>query len=108
MAEILKDAVTSPEELQLRADNLGTLNGMELVFVELDTAATPPEARLTVEFFNDNGVADMLNRFVVDGDPAASIFRIRGGRRRTSAASCPARYRCTTSRLRPAPPRGWC
>jgi hypothetical protein len=74
--------VLSQEELRVRADSLGVLNGMELVFVELDTAAVPPVARLTVEFFNDNGLADIVSRFANDGEPATALFRIRGGRRR--------------------------
>ncbi len=74
--------VFSPEELQRRADSLGTLNGMELVFVELDPGASPTAAMLTVEFINGNGIAAMLSRFTVDGDPATSLFQIRGGVRR--------------------------
>lgn len=77
MGEIL-----SPDELQNRSENLGSLNGMELVFVELDEAADPPVARLTVEFFNDNALADIDAAVNAGDDLPSAHFRIRGGRRR--------------------------
>jgi hypothetical protein len=76
MGEILDQ-----DELQRRADNLGTLNGIELIFVEIDESVSPPVALLTVEFFNATALAEILDDFLSNGVLATSLFQIRGGRR---------------------------
>jgi hypothetical protein len=95
MGEIL-----NPDELQNRAETLGPLNGMELVFVELDTAATPPCATLTVEFFNPNALADIDAAVNTNGDAPTAYFRIRGGARRPGG-ELPGQVQVTA--LAPAP-----
>lgn len=67
------------EVLNERARNLGTLNGMKLVFVELDPAAKPKYAILDVEFFNNNALADIDTEVNANGVIVSNIFRIRGG-----------------------------
>lgn len=76
MSEIL-----NPEELADRARDLTGLNGVDLVFVELDLAASPPAAILTAEFINDVALADILSDHA-GGTPANQLFQITGGRRR--------------------------
>ncbi|MEL6475698.1 MAG: hypothetical protein AAFR17_00100 [Pseudomonadota bacterium] len=75
MAEIL-----NPEELRDRARDLTSHNGFDLVFVELDTAADPPVARLTAEFLNEVGLVEILAA-QAGGTPANQLFSISGGRR---------------------------
>lgn len=77
MVEILND-----EERRDRARDLTGLNGFDLVFVELDSNATPPHAVLTAEFVNEVALADILAAHLNDGVPAQQLFAIRGGRRR--------------------------
>jgi hypothetical protein len=62
-----------------RARNLGTLNGMKLVFVELHPLAMPTHALLDVEFYNDNVLGDIDTAVNTNGVPVGDIFRIRGG-----------------------------
>ena len=63
-----------------RARDLTTLNGFDLVFVELDDSVDPPVARLTAEFINDVALAEILADHA-GGTPANQIFPISGGRR---------------------------
>jgi hypothetical protein len=69
------------EELERRGDHLGTLNGIELIFVELDETVMPPVARLTVEFFNGNILAAIVDDVQNNAIPPTTFFHIRGGRR---------------------------
>lgn len=73
--------IFNPEELADRARDLTGLNGFDLVFVELDLAASPPAARLTAEFINEVALADILTE-QAGGTPANQLFQITGGRRR--------------------------
>ena len=61
-----------PEALQDRAEKLGALNGIKLVFVSLEAGPKPTFAWLDVEFHNTNHLAP---------PPVASKFSISGGTR---------------------------
>jgi hypothetical protein len=73
-------AIPSQEALNERARNLGAFNGIRLALVRLAPAVTPTEARLTVYFFNNNEIANIL---AATGTPAGArqTFPIAGGRR---------------------------
>jgi hypothetical protein len=73
-------AIRNREALNERANNLGTLNGMRLVLVRLDPAVNPTSAILTVHFFNNNEIGNIL---AAAGTPAGArqTFPIAGGTR---------------------------
>jgi len=58
-----------------------TLNGIKLVFVTLDTSATPPHALLDVEFCNANGLSAVLSDVQNNVLLPREVFQIRGGSR---------------------------
>ncbi|GLR87959.1 baseplate J/gp47 family protein [Bradyrhizobium iriomotense] len=60
------------EALAARARNLGTLNGMKLLFVTLDVPPSPAFALLDVEFYNANALSPL---------PAKTDFTLTGGTR---------------------------
>ncbi|TCO70108.1 baseplate J/gp47 family protein [Rhodovulum euryhalinum] len=100
MAEILND-----EERRDRARDLTGLNGFDLVFVELDEAATPPRALLTAEFLNDVALAGILNAHGDGGVPANQLFAITGGRRRPGGP-LPGQVQVTAIAAGPGPAPG--
>jgi hypothetical protein len=63
-----------------RARNLGTLNGVDFVLVDLQPAGAPVEARLELHFFNTNALAAIVAAATT---PAArrALFPISGGHR---------------------------
>lgn len=75
--------VIDPEILADRAQNLGMLNGFKLVFVSLDppAPATPTQAFLDVEFYNNNQVANILNDITTSVKAPTDVFPISGGSR---------------------------
>src|SRR5260370_35471611 len=72
--------VPNQEALNERSRNLGAFNGIRLVLVRLNPAGNPTEARLTVHFFNNNEISNIL---AATGTPAGArvTFPITGGRR---------------------------
>lgn len=74
--------IYNTDVLEERARNLGARNGIKLVFVTLDTSATPPHALLDLEFHNNNVLTDILDDINVAGVPPTDIFTLSGGTRR--------------------------
>lgn len=56
-------------------------NGMERVFVTVDTSVDPVHAMLVVEFYNDLFLAAILDKINVQGVPPTEVFRLTGGER---------------------------
>ncbi|MCP4341217.1 MAG: hypothetical protein GY799_20630 [Desulfobulbaceae bacterium] len=54
-------------------------NGVERVFVTLDTLVNPAHAMLVVEFYNDLYLAAILDKINNQGVPATEVFTISGG-----------------------------
>jgi hypothetical protein len=73
--------ILNPEALLNRAQNLGPLNGLRRLFVDLAPAVDPDHALLDLEFHNDNHVADILDDIQNSGVPPTDIFSIAGGTR---------------------------
>jgi hypothetical protein len=73
--------IFNAEALEERARNLGTRNGVKLVFVTLEPAATPTHAWLDLEFHNSNELNNILNDVNTNGVPATQIFPLTGGTR---------------------------
>jgi hypothetical protein len=73
-------AIRNQEALNQRSRNLGVFNGIRMVLVRLNPPVNPTEAKLTLFFFNNNEIANIL---AATGTPAAarSTFPISGGRR---------------------------
>jgi hypothetical protein len=73
-------AIPNQQALNERARNLGAFNGIRLALVHLNPAVNPTEARLTVYFFNNNEIGNIL---AATGTPAGArqTFPIAGGRR---------------------------
>lgn len=72
--------IPNQEALAERARNLGALNGLRLVLVDLSPPAAPTEARLTLFFFNNNEIANILAATATPAG-ARQIFPISGGLR---------------------------
>jgi hypothetical protein len=73
-------AIIYQDALEERANNLGALNGLKLVLVSLETGP-PPVAKLEVQFYNTNELANVLTDINANGVPPGTLFRIHGGRR---------------------------
>jgi hypothetical protein len=73
-------AIWNQEALNERANNLGTLNGMRLVLVRLNPVVNPTEAILTLHFFNNNEIGNILAATATPAG-ARATFPISGGRR---------------------------
>ncbi len=73
-------AIPNPEALNERARNLGGLNGLRLALVDLVPNVNPTEARLTVHFFNNNEIANILATTTTPAG-AGKTFPISGGHR---------------------------
>ena len=73
-------AIPNQEALAERARNLGPLNGLRLVLVDLNPPAAPTEARLTLYFFNNNEISNILAAATTPAG-ARQTFPITGGRR---------------------------
>lgn len=76
--------IYNAEVLEERARNLGSRNGVQLLFVTLDppSPAAATRAFLDIEFYNANVLPTILNDVIVDGVPATDIFVLTGGTRR--------------------------
>src|SRR5438046_318145 len=64
-----------------RARNLGTLNGMDFVLVDLPPAPAPVEASLELHFLNTNGLAAIVAEVMPNPASARNVFPITGGHR---------------------------
>ena len=73
-------AIPNQEALNQRSRNLGAFNGVRLVLVRLNPPVNPTQAKLTLFFFNNNEIANIL---ASTGTPTAArvTFPISGGRR---------------------------
>jgi len=78
--------VVDQEALKERARNLGALNGMSFVLVDLQPPGMPTEANLEVHFFNSNELAAILGEVVANPSAASQIFPISGGYRITAGS----------------------
>jgi len=79
-------AIPSRDHAADRADVLAdaNLNGLRLVLVSLPAGPNPDHADLSLRFWNDLHIADILAEIAGDPNPnqrAGQIFRIRGGTR---------------------------
>jgi len=54
-------------------------NGIERVFVTLDTPVDPEHAMLVIEFYNDLYLAAIRDKINIQGVPPAEVFPITGG-----------------------------
>ena len=72
------------EALEKRARSLGTLNGLDLVFVDLEPVAAPTHALLEVKFHKSNELANILDDIQNNGVPPVDIFPLSGGTRRVA------------------------
>ena len=70
-------AIPNKEALKQRARNLGAFNGINFVLARLNPSINPTEARLTVFFFNNNEIANILTE---TGTPAGArtLFPVSG------------------------------
>ena len=73
--------IISQEQLEERASDLTTHNGMERVFVTLEAAAPPTFAWLKVEFYNAVALADIVNDITTTALTSSDVFQIAGGSR---------------------------
>ncbi len=79
-------AIPSRDHVDDRADVLAdaNLNGLRLVLVSLPAGPNPDHANLSVRFWNDLHIADILAEIAGAPNPgqrAGQIFRVRGGTR---------------------------
>jgi len=86
--------IYEPEALKERARNLGTLNGIRMVLVDLLPGVDPTEAELEVRLWNANRVPAILAAAQADIRRAHEIFPIAGGSR-LPAGSSPGRVQVT-------------
>lgn len=71
-------AIPNQEALNQRARNLGAFNGINFVLVRLNPSVNPVEAKLTVNFFNNSEIANILAATATAAG-ARSTFPISGG-----------------------------
>jgi hypothetical protein len=74
-------AIVDQTALNHRAENLGPLNGVDFVLVDLEPSAAPVDARLEVHFLNTNHVADLLAAAQASDAARLALFPITGGHR---------------------------
>jgi len=74
--------IYNTEVLEERARNLGSRNGIKLVFVTLDPLLAPTQALLDLEFHNGNVLTAILNDINVNVVPPTDIFVLSGGTRK--------------------------
>jgi hypothetical protein len=72
--------IPNQEALNQRSRNLGAFNGIRMVLVRLNPPVNPTQAKLTLFFFNNNEIANIL---AATGTPATArlTFPISGGHR---------------------------
>ena len=73
--------IINQEALEKRAKDLVNFNGLKLVLVDLVLESTPPQALLTINFFNNKQVNAIFNAIKADTTIAKDIFPITGGHR---------------------------
>ena len=78
--------IKNQEALEIRAQNLGSLNGIELVLVTLLPAVNPSQAQLDVHFHNTNELNAIFNDFDNSVRTAHDLFPLRGGLRKPAGA----------------------
>src|SRR5882724_6134209 len=71
-------AIPNKEALSQRARNLGIFNGIDFVLVRLNPTVNPVEAKLTVFFFNNNEIENILTATATPAG-ARGTFPITGG-----------------------------
>jgi hypothetical protein len=73
-------AIPNQEALNQRSRNLGAFNGIRMVLMRLNPPVNPTQAKLTLLFFNNNEIANIL---AATGTPATArlTFPISGGHR---------------------------
>ncbi len=74
-------AIKNQEALNKRANNLETFNGIRLVLVSLSPDVNPPEAILTVHFYNNNELSNIVSEIAANSGRGREIFPITGGHR---------------------------
>src|SRR5258707_2557792 len=72
--------ITYQDALEERANNLGTLNGLKLVLVSLESGP-PAVVKLEMQLYNTNEVTNVLADIDMNGVLPGTIFKIHGGRR---------------------------
>jgi hypothetical protein len=78
--------IKNQEALEVRAQNLGSLNGVELVLVTLHPAVNPTQALLDVHFYNTNQLNDIFDDFDNGVRTAHDLFPLSGGLRKPAGA----------------------
>ncbi|MEJ2552369.1 MAG: hypothetical protein P8Z34_16990 [Anaerolineales bacterium] len=78
--------IKNQEALEIRAQNLGSLNGIELVLVTLHPAVNPTQAILDVHFYNANELSAVFNDFDNGVRAAHDLFPLSGGLRKPAGA----------------------
>jgi len=78
--------IKNQEALEVRAQNLGSLNGIELVLVTLHPSTNPTLARLDVHFYNSNELAAIFSDFDNGVRTAHNLFPLSGGLRKPAGA----------------------
>src|SRR5437899_2422493 len=73
-------AIPNQGALNQRSRNLGAFNGIRMALVRLNPPVNPTQAKLTLFFFNNNEIANIL---AATGTPATArlAFPISGGHR---------------------------
>jgi hypothetical protein len=73
--------IVNEEALKERARNLGALNGMSFVLVDLQPPGSPTEAKLELHFINANELATIVGEVAANPGAARQIFAVSGGHR---------------------------
>ncbi len=74
-------AIKNQEALNERANNLGEFNGIRLVLVSLSPSVHPTEAILSVYFYKNNQLNNIISKIAANPARAKKIFTITGGYR---------------------------
>ncbi len=74
-------AIIDEEARNQRAENLGTLNGVDFVLVDLQPAGAPIEATLELHFFNTNALGALVAAAGASDAARRALFPITGGHR---------------------------
>jgi Baseplate J-like protein len=74
-------AIVDQEARNHRAENLGALNGVDFVLVDLQPPAAPVEARLELHFFNTNALPAIVAAASASDDARRALFPVTGGHR---------------------------
>lgn len=78
--------IKNQEALEIRAQKLGSFNGIELVLVTLHPAVNPTQALLDVHFYNTHKLNAIYHDFDNGLRAAHDLFPLRGGLRKPAGA----------------------